>query len=190
MTTDINNYIKKCQVCQRIKGNVSRPHNLTTTHGDAPFNKVTMNYFGPLPMLIEGYQHILVIIDTFTKYVELYPMKSTASQELATVVYTQFILRHGVPNVIMCDNGNSLGSQFTQQLARYVDIKITYTPPYHPSSNGIVERFIIKTLHTLIMSYANLNEIKSTWSNNIRLIRFVLYITICTTTLPERHRLN
>ncbi|KAK4520564.1 uncharacterized protein ATC70_006441 [Mucor velutinosus] len=172
MTHDINAYIQKCQICQRIKGHVATKHNMTTTHGTAPFIKVAIDYFGPLPTSSAGHQYVLVVIDTFTKYVELYPTRSTASQELASIMYTQFILRHGVPNEIMCDNGNSLGSQFTQQVARYVDINIVYTPPYHPSSNGIVERFM-KTLRTMILSYTDINQISTRWSSNLRIIRFV-----------------
>lgn len=173
MNHDINTYIKECQTCQSLKGNVSHQHNLSTTHDEAPFKRIVIDYFGPLPTSTSGHQYILVIIDTFTKYVELYPTKSTASQELANIVYNQFIMRHGVTLEIMCDNGNSLGSQFPQQLARFVDIHILYTLPYHPASNGIVERFM-KALRTMIMTYTNIKEVKTQWrSSNLRLIRFI-----------------
>lgn len=64
MNHDINTYIKECQTCQSLKGNVSHQHNLSTTHDEAPFKRIVIDYFGPLPTSTSGHQYILVIIDT------------------------------------------------------------------------------------------------------------------------------
>lgn len=54
--------------------------------------------------------HVLVVIDAFTKYIESYPMKSTLMNDLAKVFYYNYILRHGIPDEIILDNGASFNN--------------------------------------------------------------------------------
>jgi transposase InsO family protein len=131
--------------CQQLKGSKNNHHQISSTAGDAPFKRVAMDYFDPLPQSSKENTYILVIIDTFSKYVEIYPVKSTRANELASTFYYKFILRHGLPQEVSCDNGPPFSSELIQELAKYTQVNINYTPPYHPQSNGIVERFM-KTL--------------------------------------------
>lgn len=172
MKQEVGDYIKKCNICQKVKGDRSHQYNTSNTAGEKPFQKIAIDYFGPLPMSEKGNVHILVIIDTFTKYVEIYPMKSILTSELAKVLYYNYILRHGIPDEIISDNGAPFNSEFLQQLNQYLNIKISFTPPNHPSSNGIVERYM-KTLRQMILVYAQKGSIVKQWDTNLRLIRFV-----------------
>ncbi|XP_018342709.1 PREDICTED: uncharacterized protein LOC108748833 [Trachymyrmex septentrionalis] len=48
-----------------------------------PGIKVSMDIFGPLPKIREGYGYLLVIMDQFSKYTKLYSM---ANQTLETII--------------------------------------------------------------------------------------------------------
>lgn len=87
MKQDITQYINKYQTCQKIKSSKTH-HQYTTssTAGEAPFTRVAMNYFGALSKSTEGNTKILVVLGTLTKYVEIYPIKSTTAGELAATL--------------------------------------------------------------------------------------------------------
>lgn len=172
MDADVSDFIKNCQLCQKIKGNKITNYPLSNTTADRPFTKIAIDYFGPLPKSQDGqYQYIFVIIDSFSRYVEIYPTKTTQSMEFASIFYHDFVLRHGAPLQIMCDNGPPLGAEFVRELAKFVDIAIEFTPPNHPSSNGLVERFM-KTLRAMILTYVKQDEIVKQWDSKLRILRF------------------
>jgi len=43
----------------------------------SPFKTLHIDHFGPLEVTSKGYKYILVIVDAYTKFVWLYPTKST-----------------------------------------------------------------------------------------------------------------
>jgi transposase InsO family protein len=57
----------------------------------------------------EGYTHLLVAIDKFSKWIEVRPLNTIRSEQ--AVAFTNIINRFGVPNSIITDNG----TQFTDR---------------------------------------------------------------------------
>lgn len=72
----------------------------------------------------------------------------------------------------MCDNGPPLVSEFVQELAKFMDIKIYFTPLNFPSASGLVEKFM-KTLRTIILSYVQQDIIVQQWDSKSQIIRFI-----------------
>ena len=62
-------------------------------------------------------------------------------------------LRFGVPSSIHSDQGRQYESQLFSEMCKVLHIKKTRTP-YHPQSDGMVERFN-KTLVRMLKSYIN-----------------------------------
>jgi hypothetical protein len=58
----------------------------------------------------EGYTHLLVTVDKFTKWIEARPI-SVISSEQAVLFFRDIVHRFGVPNSIITDNG----TQFTEK---------------------------------------------------------------------------
>lgn len=71
-------YINKCTTCQKVKGLKLHQYTTSSTSGNAPFTRIALDDFGPLPRSTQGNTQILVVMDTFTKYVEIHPMHSTS----------------------------------------------------------------------------------------------------------------
>ncbi|CEP06963.1 hypothetical protein [Parasitella parasitica] len=171
MQQDVLKFVKACTTCQQVKGNQTYVNNGSTTHGAYPFQRIAIDYFGPLSTTAQGNQYVLVILDTFTKYAELYPMKTTQSMEMATTFYYNFVARQGLPTEIISDNGPPLGSEFVKEMAKFMGITLVFTPPRHPESNGIVEKFM-QSLRALILSFITQDDIVSKWGTKLRLVRF------------------
>jgi hypothetical protein len=59
---------------------------------------------GPLRQAPGGFNHLLVVVDKFLKWVETRPIVNVYSEE-AVSFFTDIISRFGIPNMIITDNG-------------------------------------------------------------------------------------
>ena len=108
--TDVEKWVKECKQCQRRN---SPPHRaqapLETIQAEYPFQKISWDIMGPLPVSAKGHKYILVVTDLFTKWVEAFPLRSTESTTLATVLVDEIVCRlYGVPTNIHSDQGANL----------------------------------------------------------------------------------
>ena len=67
---------------------------------------------------------------------------------MAEELITSFA-RYGVPKEILTDQGTNFTSQLLQELYKLLGVKPIRTTPYHPRTDGLVERFN-KTLKDLL----------------------------------------
>lgn len=83
----------------------------------------------------------LVVIDSHSKWLEVFPIPSTTSHNTIEALRGLFA-SYGLPEELVSDNGPQLVShEFTQFLERN-GIKHTTVPAYHPASNGAAERSV------------------------------------------------
>ena len=73
-----------------------------TTASFKPMRRLNIDAIGPLPVSKDGYQHILVIIDTFTRFAELYGIKDVTAKSAARAIL-QHAGRYGVADQILSD---------------------------------------------------------------------------------------
>jgi hypothetical protein len=83
----------------------------------------------------EGYTHVLVAIDKFTKWIEYKPVASLTSSKAVEFIH-EIIFRFGIPNSII----TGLGSNFTSSkffgFYEQRSILIKYASVAHPRANG------------------------------------------------------
>jgi hypothetical protein len=96
---------------------------------------------GPLPPSGNGETHLLTILDRSTRWAEAIPLRSTYAESCATALVNGWVARFGVPQQITSDRGSQFTSSVWDSLTRRLGIKSRLTTPYHPQSNGAVERF-------------------------------------------------
>lgn len=142
---------------------------------------MALDFWGPITQDAYGNQFVLVCIDTYTRYVELYQVPSTNHNEVVKTFFQRFILRHGVPKEIMTDNGPPFSSLFFEQLTSLLGANNLFVPAYHPEANGVVERFM-STLRRKILTCTQQANITRTWSAHLRIIQFVYNNTIHSST--------
>jgi len=81
-----------------------------------------------------------IFTDCFTKWVEAFPLSNIRAKTIAEVFMNQVISRFGVPLELHTDQGRNFESKMFQELAQMLGIRKTRTTPFHPQSNGQVER--------------------------------------------------
>ena len=101
----ISEFIRQCPACQvmsRMRLQI-KAHRFTCA-SYSPFEVLHLDHIGPLTKDAHGHEYILVIIDAFSRWVELFPTKSTTAAEIASVILNH-VGRFGSPEVIHTDQG-------------------------------------------------------------------------------------
>ena len=93
-----------------------------------------------LPVLVNGqtFQYILTVQDVFSCFLWLRPFSSKASKEVASAL-ADLYMEVGPPKVLQGDNRGEF-KKAAQKLCEKLAVKILRGSPYHPQSQGKVER--------------------------------------------------
>lgn len=148
-------YCKSCPTCQLT----TRSHRATKVPLvnlpiiDTPFTRIAMDVVGPLDKSRAGHRYILVISDYATRYPEAFPLRNTKSRQVANCLL-QLFSRVGVPREILTDQGTNFNSKFMKQVYSLLGIKGIRTTPYHPQTDGMVERFN-QTLKAMLRKFVS-----------------------------------
>ena len=105
---DTATWTQECQECQRR--NQPQPAQqapLETFTSNYPFEKLSWDIMGPLPVTSNGNKYIVVITDIFSKWVEAFPIQSTDTETLATLLVNEVICRFGTPSYLHSDQGTN-----------------------------------------------------------------------------------
>ena len=86
-----------------------------------------------------GHQYILVLIDAFSRWVELFPTTSVSAYETASCLFQHFG-RFGTPSAIHTDRGTAFHNELVEELTRLAGTDHSLSTAYSKEENGIVER--------------------------------------------------
>lgn len=179
MRKDVINYIASCNDCQRFKYNNAPTANPMQLHIiNEPWHTIGMDIMGPFPTTAKQKRFLLVVVDYFTRWVELFPMNSTTSTSIANILTNEVFARYGFPKYILSDNGPQFVSDLFKNFCETLGIERKFTSNYHPQSN-MTER-VNRTLKPLIAIYAQ-NQSNS-WDKEIHKLAFALRTAINETT--------
>ena len=140
MYENIREYVESCDSCQR-RGKYKRNEPLHPIPVGDPFYQIGIDYVGPLPISKNGNRYIIVAMDYLTKWPEAKPVKEATADETIKFLYEDIITRHGCPQRILSDRGTHFNNQLMEKLVKKFTIEHLMSTPYHPQTNGLVERF-------------------------------------------------
>lgn len=106
---------------------------------DSPLCTYHVDFLGPLESTNKQYRHILAIVDAFTKFCWLYPVKTTSSQEVIKRLEMQSVT-FGNPAQIISDRGSAFTSDDFSKYCEDEGIKHFKVTAGLPRANGQVER--------------------------------------------------
>ncbi|KAL7868371.1 hypothetical protein SRHO_G00097550 [Serrasalmus rhombeus] len=152
MSRDIHKFCSECLPCQTRSS--PTPHErapLQSVHANCPFQSIAAD-ITELPITSKGHRYVLVIMDYFTRYINLFPLKDQRAITVAQCIFEEYIRHHGIPETIHTDQGRQFDSDLMKQLCRMLGIEKTRTSPYHAQSDGMVER-LNRTLKDQLAKY-------------------------------------
>ncbi|CAF3293289.1 unnamed protein product, partial [Rotaria socialis] len=143
MKASIKNYIKSCILCKQY--NISRQkkhgHLRPISPPDGPFLLIGIDYCGPLQQTPRENRYILVITDYFTRFVSAVALPTCTAEATAQALFNEYFCKYGIPAVILSDQGSHFRNQLMENIKQLIGYNHIYSTPYHPQTNGVVERF-------------------------------------------------
>lgn len=90
---------------------------------------------GPLERTHKGNRYLLTVMDFATRFPEAIPLRRIDAATVCELL--TLFSRYGLPQELLSDRGGN----FTEELLQKLNIQHLKTSPYHPQSNGMLERF-------------------------------------------------
>ena len=88
-----------------------------------------------------GNSCVLVVCDHFIKWTECFALPNHQAPTVADCLVTELFLRFGTPRFLHSDQAPEFTSKLMSEICKLLEIRKTYTTPYRPQSDGLVERF-------------------------------------------------
>jgi len=147
---DVKTYVERCQSCNLRKTNYQPPVALQEMSVPAlPWERISLDLVGPLNRTANNNKYILTCVDYLTRYPECVPLPDIKAETVARAFVENIICRFGTPRELLTDCGTQFVGKLFQEICTLLEIKKLKTTPYHPSGNGVVERFH-KSIKTMI----------------------------------------
>ena len=107
-----------------------------------------------------GNHYGLVMVDLFTKYLNIYLLKHQTANMFAWHIQNKYVCQHRAHEQLHSDQGKNLNAQTVKDVSGYLYIWKTRTTPYRPQSDGQTER-TISTVVDLLAKYCS--EAQNDW---------------------------
>ncbi|CAF2043665.1 unnamed protein product [Rotaria magnacalcarata] len=176
---DVIQYIRSCHLCQQYKyDNRTLTASLQMHIVHEPWHTIGVDIMGPFPVTQRQKQYLLVVVDYFTRWVELFPLRTTISSHIADILVDEIICRWGCPTYILSDNGPQFVSELFTHICSSLGIQTKNTSNYHPQTN-MTER-VNRNLKPMIAQYAQENT--HSWDRHLSKLALSIRTSINETT--------
>ncbi|XP_048859266.1 uncharacterized protein K02A2.6-like [Brienomyrus brachyistius] len=166
-------FCRTCLICckHNAQGNM-RPKRGQFPVAEYPFQVVHMDFIEL--SWSQGKKYCLVIIDTFSKWVEIYPVKHCDAMTVAKCLVGHYFPTYGIPHIIRSDNGTHFVNQTMSLCSQALGFTLKNHCAYHPQSAGLVER-TNGTIKTRLRK--TMEETKRPWPECLSLVKLWMRIT-------------
>ncbi|XP_050920978.1 uncharacterized protein LOC127138547 [Lathyrus oleraceus] len=163
MEVDYYNFVRRCHKCQ-IYGDMIYvpPTPLNVLTSPWPFSMWGIDMIGMIkPKASNDHQFIIVVIDYFTKWVEVASYANVTRQVVTRFIKKEIIFRSGIPRKIITNNTSNLNINMMKELCEEFKIEHHNSSPYRPKMNGAVEaanKNIKRIIQKMVKTYKDWHE--------------------------------
>jgi transposase InsO family protein len=142
MFADVAEHVHACLACRLVRERrPGRQARMMRYHPTRRFEVVAMDLCEISPTSRSGMKKVLVIGDLFTRFMLAVPVGDELASTVARVLLDRWVLLFGPPERILSDKGKTFVGNVVANLCKMVGVKKIFTSPYHPQTDGCVERW-------------------------------------------------
>ena len=166
----VKQFIRECPCCQKmsyIKVPIETHKFIVNTYG--VWDQIAIDTIGPLPEDEWGNKYIIALIDSFSRFLLLYPAPDASAKSAARAILQAFGT-FGCPIELLSDNGSQYVNDTISELLYIMNVDNKLTLAYSHEENAIVERSNKETgrhLRNIIYD----GHVITRWSQNIPLVQ-------------------
>jgi len=147
---DVRNFCRSCGVCAKYHcGATKKQSELQNMCVGPPWERVAIDITRPHPQSTKGNKFMITVLDHFTKYAFVFPVRSHDAIPVAKYLVERVFLVYGVPTQLLSDGGAEFKGSVMREVCRLMEIDKIRTTSYKPSTNDALER-IHRTLNTML----------------------------------------
>ena len=176
MRGHVRKFVRQCACCQKMS--VIKLDASTQAYSLSSYKVGDMINVDTVSMGEEdedGMKHVLVIIDTFSRWVKLFPVR-TLDAKTAAACIVQYCTDFGTPLAIRTDGGGQLVNALLNEIYQSGDIQMIINTPHSHEENGIVERANKEVLRH-VRAYCFDGEMRANWSKAIPSVQRIMNTT-------------
>jgi Reverse transcriptase (RNA-dependent DNA polymerase)/RNase H-like domain found in reverse transcriptase/Integrase zinc binding domain/Chromo (CHRromatin Organisation MOdifier) domain len=193
MTTKIEEYIRTCDTCCKIKTSRHKPYGLLHELPVPSYigEQITLDWITDLPKSKDPttgieYDQILTIVERLGKYTWFLPWKSKwGSTEFINIFMRTIFQEIGLPAMWYGDRDTKSNSHFTKTVSSELGLKVKLSTSYHPQTDGQSER-LNQVIETYLRGYINRQQ--NDWVKYLPYAQFTYNASINTTTGISPHK--
>ena len=136
----------QCPTCQRVRQAMRKSTIPQGVLSGSPFFELSVDSLGPFPQDKERNIYLIVIIDSFSRFIWLIPAPSNTTIDAARALLSVFGIV-GCPAQLRSDNGPCYASAVMAEFLKLANIDHHKVATYNPKQNSIVERSNRQILH-------------------------------------------
>lgn len=176
MAVDCKKHIRSCITCKECKPSTvaTAPamgkQKLTTK----PFQILALDFIQSLPRSKQGKCHLLVMMDLFSKWILLAPLRKIEAREVCRIVEDSWMRRFGTPEVIITDNATTFVGKEFQALLNRRGVQHWPNARHHSQANP-VER-VNRTINACLRTY--MREDQRNWESKIFEVEEMINTTV------------
>ena len=158
------NICKQCEICLRTKiAKMPRPSLIEMKSFEiSPWNKTFIDLYDLGKPDSKGKRYLVTCVDQLTSYLDGEPISAKTDRLVSEAVLT-LILRHGITNKIITDNGRELNGPLSRAILEKFGITHINTSAYMSRANAQVERAHRDITEKLKILDANRKNWSSLW---------------------------
>jgi transposase InsO family protein len=164
MHDDTKRYVASFPECQRTR-NISQRNAMPLKYNlqIELFNVWRIDFMGPFKNS-HGFEHILVMVDYVSKWVESMPCRKASMEKSIAMIKSMIFPRFGTPIILISDEGTHFTEKNFKKCLSKLGIEHRVSTTYHPQTNRQAE-----TSNRLLKSILNKTIEKGgkDWSNKL-----------------------